>query len=360
MKKIIIDNDKFLKLYEAKQSDVAISNQLGCSAETIRTHRKSLNLLPNGGITVNGIHYKQTSIQLEVLKPLVEQGLSDYKIAKLLEYNHATVFQARKFYKLERPSLKYGQSVKPTLRQVEILIGHVLGDGHLKRHYENTAGTISQGTAQKEYAAWKVLELENLCTSLHRRVRKTIDQRTGVYYVSYDAHIKANPELNFLHELFYTGTEKVLSPEIVKYITPLSLAVWFMDDGFKSPSGFCIATNCFTEREVLIAIFRKFHITVSFQKNGVLYIPAKHKASFQQLIEPYILDSLMYKLHPGLLTPLIQGTPYSKAILSQALLGTLEKGATTSSESRTDNNSATKAGPKSTDSGRYSLNCSNN
>jgi hypothetical protein len=310
MKKIEIDIQKLTEFHSQGLSDNSIALKFQCNAETIRNRRKALGLVSNQGVTINGVHIKQTSIKLKQLQPLVEQGLSDYKIGPILGYDARTIYQARKFYKLQRESLKHGKHVNVSPKQLEILIGHLLGDGSFRRNSVNATGKISQGIAQLEYTKWKVQELKPLCSDVVIYTRKTIDVRTGLYYTSAEASIYANPELNWVYDMFYGKGYKELNSSLLMYVTPISLAVWFMDDGYIGKEGsYCIATNSFKERDVLKSIFKKFGIEITIHKIGVTYIPRKYGQKFANLISPFIIPSMWYKLHRSHVTPLIQGKP---------------------------------------------------
>ena len=51
-------------------------------------------------------------------------------------------------------------AVEPTARQLEILTGTLIADGHLRRNLSNTVyGKIEHGKKQYDYLLWKYLEL---------------------------------------------------------------------------------------------------------------------------------------------------------------------------------------------------------
>lgn len=87
--------------------------------------------------------------------------------------------------------------------------------------------------------------------------------------------------------------------------TPLSLAVWYMDDGARRTDckALRLHTNSFTlqEQHVLQEVLSKnFKIKTNVHKAGresyVLYIPAKEAMKFCNLVRPFILPSLEGKL----------------------------------------------------------------
>jgi LAGLIDADG DNA endonuclease family. len=58
-----------------------------------------------------------------------------------------------------------------------------------------------------------------------------------------------------------------------KYLTPLSLAIWIMDDGCKVGSGLKLSTNSFAYSDCLFLIkllFDKFNLKSSIQSTGVI------------------------------------------------------------------------------------------
>jgi hypothetical protein len=50
--------------------------------------------------------------------------------------------------------------------------------------------------------------------------------------------------------MFYTNGVKINATKLQNYLTPLALAVWFMDDGSKIGQGARIATNSICKAEV--------------------------------------------------------------------------------------------------------------
>ena len=108
--------------------------------------------------------------------------------------------------------------------------------------------------------------------------------------------------------MFYKEIEgkyiKIIPLNIEQYLSPITLALWFMDDGSKLGKGAKIATNCFTKTELekLCKILKnKFNITVTVHSGGInkgytLYITSSSMCTFSKIIKPYMLPSLYYKL----------------------------------------------------------------
>jgi hypothetical protein len=108
--------------------------------------------------------------------------------------------------------------------------------------------------------------------------------------------------------MFYKEIEgkyvKIIPDNIEQILTPIGLAIWFMDDGSKSGNGAKIATNCFTKTELLKLckiLQNKFNIIVTVQSGGInkgytLYISTSSMITFSKIIKLYMLPSLYYKL----------------------------------------------------------------
>jgi len=97
---------------------------------------------------------------------------------------------------------------------------------------------------------------------------------------------------------------KIIPLNIEEYLTPLALAIWFMDNGSKIGKGAKIATNCFTYNEILFLIevlYKKYNIKSSIISGGInkgysLYISTTSMSIFIEIIKPFMLPSLYYKL----------------------------------------------------------------
>ena len=90
-------------------------------------------------------------------------------------------------------------------------------------------------------------------------------------------------------------------------LTPLSMAVWFMDDGSRKSSqcrGLYLNTQSFSasEVEMLQAVMRRdvgVETSVRQQRDGLqIYIPAPSAPEMGSFISKEILPSMRYKL-PG-------------------------------------------------------------
>jgi recombination protein RecA len=193
-------------------------------------------------------------------------------------------------------------------QQFQVVLGSLMGDGSLSAgRHGGSATRLRFGYAGKRpgYLDWKVSLLGNIPCS-----RTTARKGDVADFVL--------PELSELREAVYLGGgAKHLSWDYLKALTPLALAVWYMDHGslVVSPEGIrqrsavdhsrveiSVAALSPGSRERLVAYLRDtYELDVELMVRGtrqvpVLSFPAAATARFQQLIAPYVHPSMNYKL----------------------------------------------------------------
>jgi hypothetical protein len=188
--------------------------------------------------------------------------------------------------------------------QQEILVGTILGDGHLVT--SNNGRTFSlkleHAFSQKDYIDWLYMKLESLVLTRPQLKHQTV---RGKVYQKYYFNTLGLPALQPYGQLFYRKRKKVVPGSIASLMTPLSLAVWFMDDG-SCKSRFHKArifnTQSFCENDLRILqemMLHKFQIATTLRKQREgkqIYIPSVSVDRFIRLIEPFIIPSMEYKI----------------------------------------------------------------
>lgn len=194
--------------------------------------------------------------------------------------------------------------------QKSIIIGTILGDSYV--HFSKAGTTslsIKQADQYREYVFWLC---ENLKFMFSSKPKQRPDNRQWYARSSY------SKELNELHTLFYKNGIKIVPKRIDQLlISPISLAVWFMDDGTldyrkKDHCAFHLCTNCFTKKDVErltkmlksnFGIVASVHYTLCRGiRHARIYIGAQGRDRFIELVTPYVLDCFKYKL-PQYRTP---------------------------------------------------------
>lgn len=192
-----------------------------------------------------------------------------------------------------------------TKRQSQILIGTLLGDGHLEKNGNGARLKFGHGLPQRDYIMWKYEELKNLATSKPRFVQEfyaKANKQTKAFHFSTFSSV----ELMKWRGVFYKKDGTKITPRNIGDLlkSPLSLAVWYMDDGYKRNdcNALRISTDAFSlaEHKLLIdCLYRNFSIkSVIHKKAGAynIYIPQASAQSFCDLVRPHIIDSLLYKV----------------------------------------------------------------
>lgn len=198
---------------------------------------------------------------------------------------------------------EYKNNLSLTEKQRQIIVGLLLGDGHLET--QNNGKTyrlkIEHSIEQKEYVNWLYDQLASLVGKQSKeRIKNSFDKKI----TSYGFSTYSIKSLRFYAQQFYQGKTKVMPKIIGKLASPLSLAIWFMDDGsFKSNRHrtYIIHSLGYTRDELETAkeAFMKFGIIIGIHKQygrWRIYVYSSFAPAFKKLIEPYVISSMRYKL----------------------------------------------------------------
>ena len=190
--------------------------------------------------------------------------------------------------------------------QREVLIGTLLGDGCLET--QNNSRTyrlkIEHSLLQKEYVDWKYGIFKDWVLT-EPKVREYVAY--GLLRKNYRFSTVSHGALRFYAQQFYRNGEKIIPQTIHKWLSPLALAVWFMDDGsIKSNQhrALVIHAQSFKEgdlRRIILILEKKYGIESVLRKrndgNGfVIYLTAHTIQRFIATVENFILPSMKYKL----------------------------------------------------------------
>lgn len=183
-----------------------------------------------------------------------------------------------------------------TKLQRSVIIGTLLGDGYLRivPGRANAFLEINHSITQKEYVDWKYEMLKSVCKS------GPIQIKGNGTRIAYRFTTRQSEELTSLYQTFYQKGKKII-PEILE-IDPISLAVWFMDDGSKCrESDVYLNTQQFDveDQKKLISFLQKWGIESTLNKDKIYWRIRIKKSSintFFKIISPYIIPSMNYKI----------------------------------------------------------------
>lgn len=185
----------------------------------------------------------------------------------------------------------------------QLLIGSYLGDGSFTKISglaKQSKFSIAHSLKQKEYflRKWKVFEIHNLEGKI--MYNKVLSNRyKNGYFEEIRFKSKSHPLFTKFREEGYSETKKKLNIELVKDINKLGLAIWYMDDGSITGTSCNIASNKFSENERFLLrdlIYSKFNILTNITQT-TLYIPTKEFSLFKEIVKPYIIEEMKYKLN---------------------------------------------------------------
>jgi recombination protein RecA len=197
-------------------------------------------------------------------------------------------------------------------QQWQVVLGGLMGDGHLAPNTRDRHGVrfrMGHGAEQVAYLDWKASLLGNI-----PQTRTTNGKGAGF------VDLTPLPELGELRQVVYWGDgKKHLTDEVLKALTPLALAIWYMDDGSftvrskglqdrtKGGSGrieICVEAMSEASRERLVSYLRDVHgveCRVSLRgavRKAVLQMTTAGTARFQEIVAPFVHPSMEYKLLP--------------------------------------------------------------
>jgi recombination protein RecA len=198
-------------------------------------------------------------------------------------------------------------------QQWKVILGSLMGDGNLskpvRRSDHSARFRMGHGAGQSAYLDWKVSLLDNIPHSM------STNAKAAVF-----ADFTPLGELGEMRDVVYQGDgKKHLTWDYLKKLTPLSLAVWYMDDGSftlrskglqertRGGSGrieFCVEAMSPGSRDRLVQYLQDTHgLEVKLSARGarqmaVLCFSTAASEKFQKLVAPYVHPSMEYKLLP--------------------------------------------------------------
>ncbi len=186
-----------------------------------------------------------------------------------------------------------------------ILIGSLLGDGTISK---DGRFRIFHSIKQKEYVDFKAELLKNFFPVTPGERKCTIK---GKEFTQVGFSSKTSLYLKRLRKTFYSPNKKITMIQLKK-LTPLGLALWYMDDGslifqknndgkIESRKAYINTQNfSFEENQLMVLYFKEeFDINCKIHKDKTYYRLYFNSSEIKKLIgiiEPYIIDSMRYKI----------------------------------------------------------------
>ncbi|HEX5439576.1 MAG TPA: hypothetical protein VFW76_01730, partial [Ktedonobacterales bacterium] len=195
----------------------------------------------------------------------------------------------------------------------EVIRGSMLGDGAFRRvRTFNTQFRVGHGAEQIEYCKWKQSLFEGVIGWSNSNSKGGHSFDTIPMY-----------ELTAFKDMNYSGVGKDPSVELINSLTPLALAIWYLDDGTfdKERENRC-SISCpgipVEKQELLVARLREMGVPAVLGARGRINFSIEATRIFHEMIAPYVHPSMAYKLIPefrGRFKPLeMPIEPHRKAV----------------------------------------------
>lgn len=241
-------------------------------------------------------------IDKDLVKKLYDEGKSYEEISKILGFSTSSIGRCyrKNFGILKDRSRNVRQNIQLTQAQKEILFGGLLGDFCLVKHVKNYRGSVAHSIKQENYAKF----LHSKLNSIVGKFRYTKVKANNKIYDECQFTLRPNLQLESFYNSFYNdfnGKKDV--PYDLSLLTPLAIAIWFMDDGFLINNGHSQTlgfSTCSFSLEGLIRLQNylktKYDIDTIIRRNFYLVVRQKDAQKLASLIRPYIIKEMYYKL----------------------------------------------------------------
>lgn len=226
---------------------------------------------------------------------------------KLHQLSGCQDYQATKkrLSKVERSNIQINSPLD------EILVGLLLGDGHIQSRNGNSRFLYTQSSLRQNhfnyfnhiYSMFKPF----LSKDFEAKSRSFLDKRTNKTYSSISFATLTLPCFNPYQSLFYNEKNKKFVPSnINQLLTPRGLAYWIMDDGSLQNKGLHLSTYSFSYEDVILlqnTIINLFlpNFTVkctihNHQKGIRIYIWKESMDLIRNQIYEYMHKDMLYKI----------------------------------------------------------------
>jgi len=275
--------------------------------------------LSNFGKFQTSVFTRLTEIQVENILKLCDNGTKTKEIAKIFNIDRHCVGRIlRRYGRTSRHSNKkfaHLRKIPFTTTHKNFIIGTLLGDGCIHQQRKNTNNLykyyLSHSKKQEEYFFWKFKQLQPYMSKYYEVETRLSSGKT---YKQLKATSMGHPEFKKYYDMFYDDDGiKHVPKNIDIYLNDFVMAVWVMDDGSLTNRGkgtkgnsirICSLNFSYDDHiRLKYAIKGCFDINTkigAYNRNGKAYyyisFNKRNSHLLKNLIEPYVLPSMKYKL----------------------------------------------------------------
>ena len=183
-----------------------------------------------------------------------------------------------------------------TQDQKSLIIGTILGDGYLRiiPRRKNAFLEVNHSANQKDYVDWKYSILRSIVKS-KPELRNGNGNRIACRF-----YTRCHSEITDLFRYFYKDGKKIIPDDLA--IDPMSLAVWYMDDGSKCGRSLYLNTQQFSiedQHKLQKLLADQFSISSNLNKDKEykrIRLVTRDAKKFCDIIRQFISQSMQYKL----------------------------------------------------------------
>ena len=196
--------------------------------------------------------------------------------------------------------------MKFSKEQKAILVGTILGDAYVQKTGDRNARLrFEHGHKQKDYLFWKVSQFPKLFQGKPKYLERRHPLSHQIY--KYWRHqSNSTPELGKWRTVFYSNGKKHMPENLADLLKdPMSLAVWYMDDGYyydrDKVSYIYLGRVDKKEAEIAKTViennFKIFsRVLDKKQKGFAIYFSPSETIKFHKTIKSFILPLFDYKI----------------------------------------------------------------
>lgn len=251
--------------------------------------------------------------KFNITKEKALQLLSDGNTyAKIAEYMGCSIVVAKRRFKelgltncQEHAEHYVYWDVELSTSQKQMIVGSVLGDGTLTT---SGAYSCSHSIKQKEYHEHKREVLSSIHSGKFQHAVHKAQGVSGEHHESLHFTTGCNKFCSEMKPIFYPKGKKVFPYQyLMENMEAEALAYWYMDDGSNKTENrtTTLCTYGYTVLEQILIkdfLLNAFNLSVKIYPRRTrgdyyIYFPALETPKLFDLIHPYIIDSMKYKIY---------------------------------------------------------------
>ena len=185
-----------------------------------------------------------------------------------------------------------------------LIIGSLLGNSYLEKNEKGIKIILIKCSGNIEYLMkfYNYFNSIGFCKSKKPHLYKIITKKNkSLYYWKAESYYLT--QLKWIYEMLYPKGVKTIPSNLKEYLTPLSLATWYLDNTEKlyisSNQGFDLnSQNVYYISKILKD---KYNINTSYRLESkgkiAFYVDNESLNNFNEIVKPYISSSLQHKLN---------------------------------------------------------------